>query len=479
MNLKELRNARRERVEPHIRTLLAQEGCPACIEAAHGETDYFSWLLIETYGFPEWLAEFSTGWGFCQTHGNRLLRRSKAGDQISYVHSYAATRILHQFAEASSGKTLAMGPCPACRSMDEISLRTLVFLRKLLLSADDHARYGRPGLLCFSHFRTLLPWMPWKSVTTLLRQHETALKDAAEAFRKVTAIAGDVSRTSAELTAIMHLTVGHAPRYPIWPAADCDARREARDPVNDYAQLLADSDFCPICIEVRHTWCEWLAWLDDAARDPSVTVDDLLPTCGEHAWALIQHAAPPLRTIVANHLADLTLGRIGSADRALSRPPPKRRPGWKTLRDHLAGNRRRVDNARNITTLPIPCPVCNELNVVRDRMIMLLFALVRQSHCRADFEAGHGLCLKHFHRALTLAPDRATTEILLHTASAKLTALQWELNESLRKRSWSVRPEAGGTEQDAWQRAITRFSGSFWLPEEHGDHATARALSHL
>ncbi|MGH9438323.1 MAG: hypothetical protein ACRD22_10620, partial [Terriglobia bacterium] len=142
MNLKELRNARHEHVEPHIRTLLAHEGCPACTEVVQGEINYFVWLLIETYGFPQWLTEFSAGWGFCQVHGDRLLRHEKAGDQISYFHSYAASRILRQLAGAPSGKTLAMGPCPACRSMDEVSSRTLLFLRKLLLSTDDRARYG-------------------------------------------------------------------------------------------------------------------------------------------------------------------------------------------------------------------------------------------------------------------------------------------------------------------------------------------------
>jgi hypothetical protein len=465
LNLRELRNARREHVEPHIRALLARDGCPACIETAHGETNYFVWLLIETYGFPEWLAEFSAGFGFCQRHGDQLLRHETAGDQISYFHGYAASRILQQLVGASSGKPLAMGPCPACRSMAEISSRTLLFLRKLLLSADECARYDHPGLLCFLHLRMLLPHMPWTRVVELLRQHETAVRDAAESLGSAATATENTARIPTELITVLHLLVGHAPQRLLWPTPLCQARRRARDPVNDCAALLANSDACPVCLEIGQAWYEWFVWLEEAAHDPAIKIDDLLPTCREHTWALVRHATPPLRAAIANHLVDRVLGRIGSANHALVRRPGKRRFGWQNLREHLDGDRRRVNSARNIAVLDNPCPLCNELDTVRDRVITLLFALLRQNDHRARFESGYGLCLKHFYRALALAPDRATTDTLLNSEVAKLSLLRWELDESLRKRSWSVRPEVAGAEHDAWQRAIARFSGSFRQPE--------------
>jgi hypothetical protein len=62
---------------------------------------------------------------------------------------------------------------------------------------------------------------------------------------------------------------------------------------------------------------------------------------------------------------------------------------------------------------------------------------------------------------ITVALASYARDTLVQVQSARLGCLLWELEESPRKRSWSVRPEIEGTETDAWRRALLRFSGSF------------------
>lgn len=117
--------------------------------------------------------------------------------------------------------------------------------------------------------------------------------------------------------------------------------------------------------------------------------------------------------------------------------------------------------ARQVVIYPIRCPVCERLAAARDRAIHLLFALLLEQRHRAAFEAGHGLCLKHFSRALSLRPSPGAETVLIETETAKLALLRWELEEALRKRAWTARPEVSGNERTAWKRALRRFSGTF------------------
>lgn len=109
---------------------------------------------------------------------------------------------------------------------------------------------------------------------------------------------------------------------------------------------------------------------------------------------------------------------------------------------------------------PVCLPVCERLAVARDRALSLLFGLLEGRQHRATLESGYGLCLKHFSRTLAFHPAPAIRSALVEVEAAKLARLHWELEESLRKVAWNVRPEPKGTEQTAWRRAVLRFSGS-------------------
>ncbi|HSQ53738.1 MAG TPA: hypothetical protein VLM86_00515 [Candidatus Bathyarchaeia archaeon] len=49
----------------------------------------------------------------------------------------------------------------------------------------------------------------------------------------------------------------------------------------------------------------------------------------------------------------------------------------------------------------------------------------------------------------------------MEVEAAKLSLLQWELEEFMRKDAWMFRPEEAGAERTAWIRAVRRFSGFF------------------
>lgn len=76
--------------------------------------------------------------------------------------------------------------------------------------------------------------------------------------------------------------------------------------------------------------------------------------------------------------------------------------------------------------------------------------------------ASDGLCLAHLRRALALAgPERAqAASFLVRTTYEKLTRLDGELQEYIRKHAWEFRHEPKlPSEQSAWIRATAFFAG--------------------
>ncbi|HMJ50414.1 MAG TPA: hypothetical protein VK440_07610, partial [Burkholderiales bacterium] len=119
----------------------------------------------------------------------------------------------------------------------------------------------------------------------------------------------------------------------------------------------------------------------------------------------------------------------------------------------------RLSESREIVARRIPCPACTRLDVATDQALNLLFCLLEEPGNRRAFENGYGLCVKHFSRALARADGVPVAGVIVNIESAKLARLGWELDETLRKESWSARPETKGTEQTAWRRAIDRYCG--------------------
>ncbi len=135
---------------------------------------------------------------------------------------------------------------------------------------------------------------------------------------------------------------------------------------------------------------------------------------------------------------------------------------WAALPEALRSGRRPAQlHARRAFRVE-PCPLCRAVETARERTSALLSASLGDSAVRRAYQAGDGVCLRHLPAVLAQARgDEA--RLLLHTARVRLSVLNWELAEFLRKQSWDVRYEAVGPEGTAWRRAAASLSG---VPQE-------------
>ncbi len=462
--------------EIRILSALNEEGCPVCHEIAGSDRHYFFWFFNEQYSFPRTLDRMTRSLGFCLAHGTYLTRNSLDSHQLTFVHEILARRILQTLSGQLSlgprkrrrGTALAAyDPCPPCQEREDRAASAAFFLVNLVENCGRIDDYGNPGMLCFPHLQAVSSLVSAPTLERILVLPEEAM---ASAINSLTEKQDDLWRTPGvdrqelldSLLPALRLAVGHDRRLGAFPSLEEQmVLPGARDPVADFLQGLSRGDACPVCLEVRRAWIEWMRWLDDAVRQ-GFDVNDLLPTCAEHVWPTIHQGDKCLASVTVEKVLKDILGQLGTALRALrpSPDPGRGRPVHRLKEFLLRPRRARLMAAREILASPLRCPVCARLTEARDRALYLLFALLRDRRYRAAMESGYGLCLKHFSRALALAPAAGVREFLVELEVAKIALLLWELEEAMRKRSWSARPEPQGTEGTAWREAVRRFSGS-------------------
>ena len=461
--------------EIELLAAMAEEGCPICHHVAGSDARYFFWFFNETYYESFTLDALTRSLGFCLTHGAHVTRTSAGSYQLAAVHEVLVRRIRARLSRYRAGRIKGERPgstlapndrCPACRDREEGTEGGAFWLAKLLDDPAGADRYARPGMLCYPHLGAVTPRVSAHTLDRLLTTHEAAMVSAMESLAKLRA---ELSRDASDgrqdlvkaLLPALRLAVGHDTGDSPYPSLhQAQASSEKKDPVGDLLEGLRRGDACPVCLEVRRAWLEWFGWLDHA---PSrvLHADDLLPTCPEHVWSVVDLGGAFLAVATAEQALGATLSRVSMAVRLLKpTPPPSRERPVERLKRVLWGPRHRLRAAREVLAHGPRCPVCERLAVARDRILSLLFALLEDRQHLATVESSYGLCLKHFSRALALDPSPEIRRVLIDVETSKLTRLQWELEESLRKGAWNWRPEAIGTEGTAWRRAVLRFSGS-------------------
>lgn len=457
-------------------TYLGEEGCPICRETSGSDERYFFWFFHENYGTTETLDALTRSLGFCPAHGARAVLNPAGQSSLAVVHEVLARRIgpivSRNAAQRSRGKDTgavlaAIDRCPACRYKQEAVALTASFLASALNDPSGMDRYRSPGLLCFPHLQTTAPRLSEPALRRVLNFHESAaasVLDLLTKLRGVTSAFSSLERNDLDgtLLSALRLVAEDDKRHDIYPTGRISgASPTARDPVGDFLETLLKEDACPVCIEVRRSWTEWMEWLEDAIPR-GWEVKDVLPACPEHVRASVHRGNAPLAVESVQKSIGAVLDQVRLGSEALaSLPIPDRSPSLQWLGNTLWGHRKRFRSACNPIMRSPNCPLCHRLAVARDRILALLFALLEAPHHRAGFERGYGLCLRHFSRAIALRPPPAVTAILAEVEAARLACLQWELEESLRKDAWIVRPEAPGTEHTAWKRGVLRFSGFF------------------
>jgi len=455
---------------------LGEEGCPICRETSGNDGRYFFWFFHENYSMAETLDSLTRSFGFCPTHGAHAILNPEGQSPLAVVHEVLARRIgpiLSRDATKraygkDTGSVLAMiDRCPACRNREDTVARNASFLAAGLNTPAGMDLYGHPGVLCFPHLQAIAPRLPELVLGCILNLHEAAIASSMESLTKQHAMTSGVSSTGwndpdGALMRALCLIADNDRRLDLYPIGRISgASPAARDPVGDFLETLPNDDACPVCTEVCRSWTEWMAWLGDAVPR-GWEVDDVLPACQEHVRAAVRAEDASLAFLTVDKALGAVLDQFRLGVEALA--PPSIPESSRTLRrvvQALRGSNPRLRDALHFIGRIPPCPACNRLATARDRILALLFALLEAPHHRASFERGYGLCLKHFSRAMALRPPPVVGTILAEVEAARLSCLQWELEESLRKDAWSNRPESPGAEHTAWRRAVQRFSGFF------------------
>lgn len=466
------RTGRRERprIDEEIRLLelLGTPGCPICAQTTGVDRQYFFWFFNENYAWPTTTTALAHSLGFCLAHGDQLARLPSGSSQLRYVHEILVREVRAQLAllrgprrdrRGLPGTLAAPALCPACRHREASATRSAFWLGRILEDPSQNASYGHPGILCFPHLQVAAPALTDRTLIRVLHVHRSLVEEALDLLARVRP-EGDLASA---LRQPLSLCVGHeatagAEPYPS-PHEDTAAAR-LDDPVRRM-RAWAGTGACPLCLAVRHAWLEWTAWLHRALRQGD-HVDDLLPTCPCHVWALVRTGDPAL-ALAATRAAVTSVAAEVSTALPRSAPAPSRFRA--RLAAALAAARRPARTTREILARGIRCPVCHRLSVAAQRATELLVALLEDPGDRTALQRGYGLCLKHFVHALPKAPSLEVRDALVRMQDARLAVLHWELEESGRKAAWQYRPEAKGREDTAWQRALFRFSGSLRAPE--------------
>lgn len=463
--------------ESRLLSLLAQQGCPICQDAADTDRRYFFWFYNEKYYQSVTLDALSQSLGFCRAHGACLTQGSQGSYQVAFVHEILLRRVLRGLREAGTtgprenrcGTALSiLGLCPPCADREERAGSDAFWFAPFREDGSRADHYGRPGMLCFPHLQMLTGHLSASAFERLLALHEDSMAFALEslverkdALRRLSS--ADHRELLEPLLPALWLAVGHERNPVCWAAPKgLAASAQRRDPVAEFLEGLRRDDACAVCLEVQRAWLEWVGWLRNAVEQ-GAKAEDLLPTCPEHVWPMVRLGSCPLAVETAENVLSLALHQVRAALRAFA-PPAKdggQGPFLLLRKGLLQSQRLRIQAAREVMERGLRCPVCDRLRNAEDRALRLLSVLIKARQGRAAMEDGHGLCLQHLSKALAVDPTPPSRRFLLEVEVAKLDRLHWELEEALRKTSWSCRPESRGAESTSWRRAVRKFSGFF------------------
>lgn len=213
----------------------------------------------------------------------------------------------------------------------------------------------------------------------------------------------------------------------------------ATDPIiYNLEQALAEGA-CPVCHCLATATTRSLTnLLYEFVNDP-LTRDRLRASggfCRDHSWALQQMGDPLAHSII---YADL----IG---------------GFCAGLQELAASR----NGRSSfpAEMEQPCPVCREESETQKRYVEGLLAAVHESNFREKYRKQGFLCRPHFRAVYSQARSNEVRSFLAEVQLERLSHLNFELKEFIRKSDYRYAGELPGTERDAWIRAVRFWVGA-------------------
>lgn len=451
--------------------LLGARGCPVCRFAGENERQFFVWFLLEKYTELETIVRLRAALGMCPAHSRRLL--ALADDStLTSIYQDVVTAAL-----ARLGGKGGEGRCPAC---DDVAWATGYASRSVLAALAEPpvaAAYEAAGGLCLPHLLGTLVQPRPELLPILLR------------------VLGDRLKAEDREAGLLALLGGGDPdapvrkrlreRLPDDEAVESFAGR--RPTAADRLRQSLRVNACPVCLAAGRMERRYLAWIrqervesaaqlglevaglcpvhlhDLAALDPPAAA--WLARVKRELWlGELQRLEARLRVLPAATLRDrlralpACLRPLGATERA--RRWEALRSAARLVRARVFGSRRR---ALDLALAPVrrtqDCGACRAVATAEQRETALLLAALADRPLARAYERTHGLCVHHLLRL----PPGARAAIPRRLGRARLGLLAWELEESVRKVSWSVRYESRGTEATAWLRAPALLDGRVFL----------------
>ena len=523
------RQARPDPWRSSILAALRASGCFICREAKEGLNRYYFWFLEEQYSNPTTVERLQSAHGFCLRHTRHLLERGprdrlavvgqsllrSCGDKLRTVRDAAAAGRpgAARGEQAAAWRFVPSVECPACeQERAQVTLYADVIVR-CLADADVRRAFHASEGLCLPHF-LLAAWRaPWDILQYLAAEQLRRLEQTRANLSATHAVEDNDTEAGAirKVLAWLYGPDLDAPVRPFQVAGRrpgmCGADRTPRkivpsaswSPVFEETCRLLEQPGCSICREVALGREEYLAWLEEEIRSFTgigyrwSEVEDL---CGEHAWLFADRAATDVLAIACGGLVDRMVeglrwlfgeirepippslaGRIQALPsrwREFCKPigPSQRRPRrlhrirwtlrtlWQTPQDFLDRKRMRALRWNN-------CPLCSHLGTVAGRTADRLIAVLEDAEGRRAFDRSYAVCLRHAPLLLNGAADPEIRRTVAAVLLARVEVDHWEVEEFLRKSSWSQRHEPKAAEQDACLRACMRVSGTA-LERRHG-----------
>ena len=470
-------------------TQLNEPGCLCCRDEAGRARRYWFWLVNESYGEPPTIAALQGSNGFCPRHSRHLL--ASGGARLvaavqSYVIGAPTERVRSALATARKGAVpfrIARAlspprPCPACTSEREHRRREGERLAGLLADAEVHDRLIQARGLCWQHWRGLAEHASWSQLGSITRATTAILARSGPGQEDRDLRASWAMLQGEDADRVARRETGEDRAEPV--------PTEAWSPTVGWLRRWLTVPGCPLCLWRRAALTEFLTWLDGEVHERTDRWREALDLCPTHAWDFaavadrgsLRRLAEVLwtqRSGALNWLGErlaaepsrLPWRRLGEVSRRPGRAPGEQglhrlRPRrlLDVLRAGLESPESRLRRLLARAILDRPCPACEALRTRTHRLADLLARALHDPETARVYRDGRGVCLHHL--PVLVAACRTGDEALLslETALTRLEVLRWELEEALRKESWSVRYETEGGEQTAGRRASEQLAGS-------------------
>jgi hypothetical protein len=255
--------------------LLAHRGCPLCGTLAEAEDRWFSWFVIESYTFPEVIAQLRASAGLCPAHTRRLLEAGSPPRVAAQVARLVVAGTLQRLRAP-----VPRGPCPACRSLEATATNAT---RVLVVAFGDPAAEAvrSSAALCRPHAIAVLAQAP----------PATALDAARTTVAQVTAATS--ASAGPDLLLVTGLDRDRPVRAALRGTLPEDAPTASGSATGTLARLRHRLRIaaCPVCLAAGQTERRYVDWLAEETGAATVSpVHEATSLCPGHLGDLAEVA---------------------------------------------------------------------------------------------------------------------------------------------------------------------------------------------